>query len=186
LVVIFAATRRKIPGILVDQMAKSGKPSHIIYSSISIADTGVGARGEPPTSLEPGMIPSFARARARGSQRELTTPMRWEKWEQPAIVKGDRCGTTSPRILSCVGRGTGLDQGEGEFTSAGSSNVGAGLVALFPLALWICARLQGVPASPRTGFNTASKMRLFQGWEFHSVPFSSIHLYVIVEYAKRG
>ena len=37
----------KIPDFLVDEMAKSRKLVHIIHSSISIADTGVGVRHEP-------------------------------------------------------------------------------------------------------------------------------------------
>ena len=37
-------------------MAESQKLIHIICSSISITDIGVGARDEPPMSLEPGMI----------------------------------------------------------------------------------------------------------------------------------
>ena len=60
LIVASVATRIKIPGFLVDEMAVSRKWAHNIHSSFSIADTGVGARGEPPMSLEPGMTASFA------------------------------------------------------------------------------------------------------------------------------
>ena len=51
-------------------------------------------------------------------------------------------------------------------------------MALSSLALKISALLQGVPASHRTGFKTASKMGLFWGREFHTVPFNSIHSYL--------
>ena len=74
----------------------------------------------------------------------------------------------SARILSCAERGTGLDQGEGEVLPGGPRDHGAGLVALSSLALSISAWLKGVPAGHRTGFKTASKMRLFQGQESHS------------------
>ena len=69
----------------------------------------------------------------------------------------------SSRILSCAERGTSLDHGEGEFSPARPREHGAGLVTLSSLFLSISVLLQGVPASHRTGFKTASKMRLFLG-----------------------
>jgi hypothetical protein len=54
-------------------MADFRKPAHYIGSSNSVADTGVGA-GHPPLlvtcALEPRMVFSFARARAREFQLE--------------------------------------------------------------------------------------------------------------------
>ena len=46
-VVASVASRIKIPGFLVEEMAESRKSIHILYSSISITDTEVGARGQP-------------------------------------------------------------------------------------------------------------------------------------------
>ena len=105
-------------------------------------------------SQEPGMTASFAGARARGSQRGLTTPVPWEKRGRTAPVMRDRCVTRSPRILSCAERGTGLDHrlrvrfhpdsGRGSLERASWR---------YPsLALSISVRLQGVPASHRSGF----------------------------------
>jgi hypothetical protein len=70
-------------------------------------------------SLEPGMTPSFGRARARGSQPGMTTLVPWGKRSRSALVKGDRCAPKSRRISSCAGRGTGMDHGEGEFFTLG-------------------------------------------------------------------
>ena len=70
-------------------------------------------------SMEPGMTASFARARARGSQLGLATPVPWEKRGRTAPVNGDRCATKFDRNLSCGGRGTGPDRGEGEFSPGG-------------------------------------------------------------------
>ena len=136
------------------------------------------SREAPTMSLEPGMTASFARGRARGSQLTLTMPVPWETQGRTALVKGDRCATKYPRILSCAERGTGLDHGEGEFSPVGATDHGAGLLALSSLALSISVRLRGVPASHRTGFKTASKMRLFWGQESHLVPFIPIHFYL--------
>ena len=47
LVVTSVASWIKKPGFLVDELAESQKLIHIISSSISITDTGVGARGHP-------------------------------------------------------------------------------------------------------------------------------------------
>jgi hypothetical protein len=67
-IVAFVASGIKIPGFLVDEMAKSRKLSHIIYRSISIADTGVGAREH----VFGTGIASFAQVRDQEPQRELT------------------------------------------------------------------------------------------------------------------
>ena len=112
-------------------------------------------------SQEPGMTASFAGARARGSQRGLTTPVPWEKRGRTAPVMRDRCVTRSPRILSCAERGTGLDHREGEISPIRARDHGAVLVALSSLALSISVLFQGVPASHRTGFKTPRKMRFF-------------------------
>ncbi len=144
-----------------------------VWLSQSRSLTPESARGTtPPMSLEPGMTASVARARARGSQLGLTMPVPWEIRGRTALVKADRCATKYPRILSCVERGTGLDHGEGECSPVGATDHGAGLVALSRLALSISVRIQGVPASHRTGFKTASEMRLFWGQESHLVPFN--------------
>ncbi len=86
-----------------------------------------------------------------------------EKRSRIALLTADRCATKSSRILSCAERGTSLDHGEGEFSPARPREHGAGLVTLSSLFLSISVLLQGVPASHRTGFKTASKMRLFLG-----------------------
>ena len=143
----------------------------IIYIAQSRSPTLESTRGRPPISLEPGMTASFVRARARGSQLGLTTPVPWEKRGRTAPVKRDRCATKSPRILSCAERGTGLDHGEGEFSPVGPRDHGAGLVALSSLALSISVRLQGVPASHRTGFKTSKQNETFSG---SNVPFCPI------------
>ena len=85
-----------------------GNPSHIIVAR-SRPPTLESARWAP-TSLEPGMAVSFPRSRARRSQLGLTTPVQWEEWGRPAPVNGYRCATKFHRIVSCVGRGTGLDR----------------------------------------------------------------------------
>ena len=128
-------------------------------------------REAPPMSLEPGMTASIARARARGAQFGLTTPVPWEKWGGTALVNGDRCATKSPRTLSWIERGTGLDHREGEFSPARPRDHGAELVALSSFALGIYVLLQGVPANHWTAVETDRKMRLFSG---SRVPFSSI------------
>ena len=150
-------------------MVKSGKPSHIISSGISIADTGVGARHHRPMSLEPEL---------------KTKGMYWRPGRVPGAMlfcplrAGWRTLTLHLEMtsnLSCGGRGTGLDHGEGEFSHGGAREHGAGLVALFSLALSISVVLRGVPASHRTGFKTASKMGLFLG---SIVSFRLIHFYL--------
>ena len=154
-------------------MVKSGKPTHIISSGISIADTGVGARHHSPMSLEPELKP---KAMHCGPPRRVPVVMLF-----CPLRAGWRTLTLHLEMtsnLSCGGRGTGLDHGEGEFSPDWAREHGAGLVALSSLALSISVVLQGVPASHRTGFKTASKMGLFLGQEFHSVPFSSIHYYL--------
>jgi hypothetical protein len=114
-------------------------------------------------SLEPRMTASFARVRARGPQLGLTRPVRWEN--------GGSCATKFHRILSCAGRGTGLDGGDGKFSPVGPGKRETGFVALSSLAVSIYVRIQGVSARHRTGFRTASKMRLYWG---QAVPFRPI------------
>ncbi len=126
-------------------------------------------------SLEPGMTASFARARARGSQREQTTPARSEKCGRTALEKGDRCARKSRRILGGAARGTGLDNREGEFSAVGRRNHGAGLVALTSVSLSIYVLRQGAQAGHRTGLRSASIMGLFWAQESHFVPFCPIH-----------
>jgi hypothetical protein len=46
-VVASVASRTRIPGFLVEEIAESRKSIHILCSSISITDTEVGARGQP-------------------------------------------------------------------------------------------------------------------------------------------
>ena len=89
------------------------------------------------------MTASFARARARGAQLGLITHVPWEKRGRPALVKGDRCAMKSARNLSFAERETGLDKVEGEFSSGGPSNHGAGLTA-YPL--WLATFPYGLKA----------------------------------------
>jgi hypothetical protein len=56
-ITLIAAIGIKSLDCVSGQIAESRKLIHIIDSSISITDTGVGARGEPPTSLHPGRKP---------------------------------------------------------------------------------------------------------------------------------
>jgi hypothetical protein len=142
LIVRFVAIGIKSVGFLARKIAESQKSIHNIDSSISITDTGVGARGEPtgtPRALPLGFVVLAFQA---GSwtlilHREISSS------------------------LGRSGRGTGVDYGEGEFSPGWPRDHGARLVALSSLALSISVPLQGVPASHRTGFKTASKMRLF-------------------------
>ncbi len=67
---------------------------------------------------------------------------------------------------------------EDEFSPVGPRDHGLGLVALSSLELSISVRIQGGPASDRTGFKSASKMRFFWGQESRLVPSSSIHSYL--------
>ncbi len=130
-------------------MAESRKLIHIIYRSISIADIGVGARGDwTPKASALGCVVLALQAGWRSVRYEI------------------------PSSLSCAERGTGLDQPEGELSPVGPGDRGAGPVALSSLVLNISALHQGVPASHRAGFKTAIKMRLFLG---SGVPFSLIH-----------
>ena len=121
------------------------------------------------------MTASFARARARGFQLGPTTPVQWEKRSRPTCLKGNRYATKFRRILSCVVRGTGLDNGEDAFSPVGPRDHGSGLAALSSLAVNISVLLQGVPASRRMGFKTATELRLFWGKSSHFVPFCPIH-----------
>ena len=120
----------------------------------------------------------FARARARGSQLGLATSMESEKLGRTTRGKGRRCATKFRRILSCAGRGTGLDRREGEFSPIGARECGAGGVTLSSLALSSSVRFQGVPNSHLEGVKTASEMGLFWGKSSHLVPFSPTHFYL--------
>jgi hypothetical protein len=86
---------------LARKMAESQKLIHNICSSISITDTGVGARDEPPMSLEPGMITDGRVAGARS-------------------VPGCR----SPSVLTCARLGRDIALG------AAGRSVGATVPAL--------------------------------------------------------
>ena len=125
------------------------------------------------------MTASIARARARGSQLGLTTPLQWEKWGRPARVTGDRRAMKFNRILGCGERGTGVDLGKGEFTSAGSSNHGARFVAYplwlsaFPCYFWAFRRAIEWGSRPQAKwdfFGVGSSI------QFHSVPFTATYL----------
>ena len=125
------------------------------------------------------MSVSFAQSRAQGSQLGVATPMPWKKRGRTAPVNGDECATKFHRILNCAGRGTGLHRGEREFSTGGRGNHGAGPAALSSLPLSISRRFQSVSAGHRTGFQTASEMRLFWG---QTVPFRPIlsHLFLLI------
>ncbi len=100
LIVASVATRIKIPGFLVDEMAESRKWAHNIHSSFSIADTGVGARGEPPMSLEPGMTAPFARARARGTQAGVILALPRQRSGWSALAMGEQFPTKSCQVCA--------------------------------------------------------------------------------------
>ena len=138
------------------QWPHPGNPSHIICSSISIADTGVGVRDHPPTSdLEPRMPLSFARACARGSQCVSIMLVQRESTAWPALADGARRGVHDPRFLSDGERETGIEGGKGEFSTGGPRDRRAGSVALFSLFLYVSVLLRGVLAGHRAGLPAA-------------------------------
>jgi hypothetical protein len=111
-------------------------------SGFSITDSGVGATGEPTTSLETqGDALAFV---------VLAFPAGWR------TVRAEM-----PSSLDRARRGTGVAHGEGKFSPEGPRNHGAGPVALSSFVHGISVRIQRVPAIHRTGFNTAGRMRLF-------------------------
>jgi hypothetical protein len=73
LFVASVASGIKSPGFQVDEMAESRKLVHIIYRSISIADIGVGARGE---SLLPGFLCLRQKNSSTQKETEATEPDR--------------------------------------------------------------------------------------------------------------
>ena len=103
---------------------------------------------------------------------------------RPGFMMSPRSGLKSG-VLSSVERGTGLDQGEGEFLPVGPRGHGAGLLALSSLALGISVRLQCVLGSHQRGFKTGSKMRLFLVNRLISSHFVSF-TFTYLERAKRG
>ena len=68
-----------------------------------------------------------------------------------------------PSSLDWDERGTGLDHGDDEFSSAGPTSHGSGLVALSSLFLSISVLLRSVSAGRRTGLPTAMRMGLVLG-----------------------
>ena len=175
LIVGSVASFRRIPDFLLDRVAESRKLVHILYSSISIADTGVGARTTHLT-LEPGMLSSLARARARGSQRGATKPMPREGRGGTALADVVRYATACLRFLSFTERGTGVTRGESELSPGGPSDRRTGLVALSSLFPGSSALFRGLPAGHRWGSGSQSKWDCFWGQEFQIVPSSSIHV----------
>ena len=150
---------------------------HILYVARSRSPTLESARWAP-TSLEPGMNVLFARARARESQLGLTTSMESEKPGRTARGMGGRCATKFRRILSCDGRGTGLDRGEGEFSSFHPRDHGP---VRWRYPLWLSAFAYGFKAlwpAVGGGSRQRAKWDFFGGKSSHLVPYSSIHFYL--------
>ncbi len=170
-------------GAFVDHLGKGRGYRHFFQleldrlEALSIATFAVGCarRGR---AKRPG-----PRDRAGGSAEEECR-RRWRTvgCTQPLDTQGDASETQGVAVgLGCCGLSgrkgdraarnalefgpgrawDGLDHGEGEFSPVGPRDYGGGLVALSSFPLSISVLLYSVPASHRTGFMTASKMRLF-------------------------
>ena len=124
------------------------------------------------------MLFSFARACARGSQCVVIVLEQRESTARPALAEGARRGVHDPRFLSDGERGTGIEGGQGEFSTGGPRDRRAGLVALSSLFLSITVLRRGVLACHCAGFPTAIRMRLFWGLASHFVSFCLIRSYL--------
>jgi hypothetical protein len=122
------------------------------------------------------MLFSFARACARGSQCVSIMLVQRESRAWRALAEGARRGVHESRFLSDGERGTGIEGGQGEFSTGGPRDQRAGLVALSSLFLCISVLLRGVLAGHRAGLPTAIRMRLFWGQASHFVSFCLIRL----------
>ena len=136
-------------------------------------------------SLEPEMTASFARARARGLELGLTTPVPWENRGGTAPGNGDLCATKFHRVLGYVGRGTGLDRGEREPSLAGGSIMERDQ---WRYLLWLsafpcCFRVFGQDivwgSQPQSRWDF---FRVGSSIQFHSVPLTTTYL----THATRG
>ena len=87
-------------------------------------------------------------------------------------------GVHDPRFLSDGERGTGIEGGQGEFSTGGPRDRRAGPVALSSLFLSISVLRRGDLARHRAGLPTAIRMRLFWGLASHFVSFCLIRLYL--------
>ncbi len=176
--------REKVPqDFWSTNLANQGNPSHISCSSISIADTGVGARDHPPLIWNRECSFRLLERVLEGSQCVSIMLVQRESMAWPALTAGAGRGVHDPRFLSDGEGGRGVEGGKGEFSTGGPRDRRAGPVALSSLFLCISVLLRGASAGHRAGLRTAIRMGLFWGRASHFVSFCLIRLYL---FRRRG